>query len=160
MLVILIGLRTVTAQVISIGLRTWVSPIYQAPYAVMKLRFFRNQNNVRTCHFSTLNRSDVGTLATSHIQGGVYRFSKIHTLHTHTHNFPTHSIETPVANIGWQPELGYQPIRFTQYPFSHTHIIHHKLTMISILRPSTSALLKENLVGELSVFSKLYWVVQ
>ena len=36
------GLRTVTAQIISIGLRTWVSPVYQAPYAVMKLRFFRN----------------------------------------------------------------------------------------------------------------------
>ena len=36
------GLRTVTAQIISIGPRTWVSPIYQAPYAVMKLRFFGN----------------------------------------------------------------------------------------------------------------------
>ena len=36
------GLRTVTAQIISIGLRTWVSPVYRAPYAVMKLRFFRN----------------------------------------------------------------------------------------------------------------------
>ena len=36
------GLRTVMAQIISIGLRTWVSPIYQAPYGVMKLRFFCN----------------------------------------------------------------------------------------------------------------------
>ena len=39
------GLRTVTAQIISIGLRTWVSPVYRAPYAVMKLRFFRNQKH-------------------------------------------------------------------------------------------------------------------
>ena len=30
------GLRTVTAQIISIGLRTWVSPIYRAPNAVIK----------------------------------------------------------------------------------------------------------------------------
>ena len=36
------GLRTVTAQIISIDPRTWVSPIYQAPYAVMKLGFFQN----------------------------------------------------------------------------------------------------------------------
>ena len=36
------GLRTVTAQIISISLRIWVSPIYQASYAVMKLRFVRN----------------------------------------------------------------------------------------------------------------------
>ena len=42
-------LRTVTAQIISIGLRTWVSPIYQAPYAVMKLiRFFRNHGMKNT----------------------------------------------------------------------------------------------------------------
>ena len=36
------GLQTVTAQIISIGLRTWMSPVYQAPYAVMKLKFFQN----------------------------------------------------------------------------------------------------------------------
>ena len=36
------GHRTVTAKIISIGLRTWVSLIYQAPYAVMKLKFFWN----------------------------------------------------------------------------------------------------------------------
>ena len=30
------GLRTVTAQIISIGLRTWVSPVYRAPNAVIK----------------------------------------------------------------------------------------------------------------------------
>ena len=29
------GIWTVTAQIIFIGHRTWVSPIYQAPYAVM-----------------------------------------------------------------------------------------------------------------------------
>ena len=36
------GLRTVMAQIISIGLRTWVSPVYRAPYAVIRSRFFRN----------------------------------------------------------------------------------------------------------------------
>ena len=41
------GLRTVTAQIISIGLQTWVSPIYQAPYAVMKLRFFQNHKHTQ-----------------------------------------------------------------------------------------------------------------
>ena len=30
------GLRTVTAQIISISLRTWVSPVYWAPNAVIK----------------------------------------------------------------------------------------------------------------------------
>ena len=35
------GLWTVTAQIISIGLRTWVSPIYQAPYAVMSSDSFK-----------------------------------------------------------------------------------------------------------------------
>ena len=34
-----------SAQIISIGLRTWVSPVYQAPYAVMKLRFFRSHKH-------------------------------------------------------------------------------------------------------------------
>ena len=41
------GLRTVTAHIISIGPQTWVSPIYQAPYAVMKLRFFRNHKHTQ-----------------------------------------------------------------------------------------------------------------
>ena len=40
-------LRTVTAQIISIGLRIWVSPVYRAPYAVMKLRFFRNHKHTQ-----------------------------------------------------------------------------------------------------------------
>ena len=30
------GLRTVTAQIMYIGLRTWVSPVYRAPNAVIK----------------------------------------------------------------------------------------------------------------------------
>ena len=30
-------------QIISIGLRTWVSPVYQAPYAVISSRFFRKE---------------------------------------------------------------------------------------------------------------------
>ena len=34
---------TVTAQIISIGLWTWVSPIYRVPYAVISSRFFHNQ---------------------------------------------------------------------------------------------------------------------
>ena len=37
------SLRIVTVQIISIGLRTWVSPVCQAPCAVMKLRCFHNQ---------------------------------------------------------------------------------------------------------------------
>ena len=41
------GFRTVTAHIISIGPQTWVSPIYQAPYAVMKLRFFRNHKHTQ-----------------------------------------------------------------------------------------------------------------
>ena len=36
-----------TAQMISIGLRTSVSPTYQGPYAVMKLRFFRNHKRTK-----------------------------------------------------------------------------------------------------------------
>ena len=47
------SLRTVTAQIISIGLQTWVSPIYRAPYAVMKLRFFRNHVAVVFIHSYT-----------------------------------------------------------------------------------------------------------
>ena len=42
------GLRTVTAQIISISLQTWVSPIYQAPYAVMKIIFFQNHLALHT----------------------------------------------------------------------------------------------------------------
>ena len=41
------GLRTVTAQIISIGLRTWVSPVYRAPYAVIRSRFFRNHKHTQ-----------------------------------------------------------------------------------------------------------------
>ena len=36
------GLRTLTAQITSIGLWTWVHPVYRAPYAVISSRFFRN----------------------------------------------------------------------------------------------------------------------
>ena len=45
------GLRTVTAQIISIGLRTWVSPVYRAPYAVIKLRFFRDHKHTQQLSF-------------------------------------------------------------------------------------------------------------
>ena len=48
------GLWTVTAQIISIGLRTWVSPIYQAPYAVMSSDSFEIRNTHSNYHLSTI----------------------------------------------------------------------------------------------------------
>ena len=42
-----IGSPIVTAQIISIGLRTWVSPVYRAPYAVIRSRFFRNHKHTQ-----------------------------------------------------------------------------------------------------------------
>ena len=50
------GLRTVTAQIISMSLRTWVSPVYRAPNAVIKSsRFFCNNNQACICFYQTTN---------------------------------------------------------------------------------------------------------
>ena len=83
------GLRTVTTQIISIGLRTYVSPIYQAPYAVMKLKFFRNQKHTRQLLpinlFRYIQKSMKSAISLcSHTLGVADSYPGGHT-HTHTH---------------------------------------------------------------------------
>ena len=83
------GLRTVTTQIISIGLRTYVSPIYQAPYAVMKLKFFRNQKHTQQLVpiniFRYIQKSMKSAIfLCSHTLGVADSYPGGHT-HTHTH---------------------------------------------------------------------------
>ena len=58
------GLQTVMAQIIfhwmiSPGLRTWVSPVHQAPNAVMTLRFFRNHTHTQQLSPITVHVSHI-----------------------------------------------------------------------------------------------------
>ena len=67
------------AQIISIGLQTWVSSIYQNPYAVMKLRFFRH-TAILTCQQNVKGQLLLIEPVTSYVQD--QSLVIIHALHT------------------------------------------------------------------------------